>query len=314
MVNPIHVARLLLEESTRPLSLKRVPPNLLVGQGAVDYAYAHKVPILPNDALISPAARERWTKWSRDLHLAHEHIEPAADVRDIAALRNEGQPYSPLPSDRHIQSRGSPRSWHRRSKGTPSLLSRSSASSNYFEDGVGSSPQNPVIIGDSNEDSNSGAIPAMLPETNPFTNEGGTVADEFPFLPSGTSDLDLITDTVGAIAIDCQGKMAAGSSSGGIGMKYKGRIGPAALVGVGSAVVPANSNDGDQTCVAAVTSGTGEHMATTMAASTCANRLYYNQAMSEKGSLEDGYEEEAMQNFIKNDFMSEYYGQGRHYC
>ncbi|KAL9038813.1 MAG: hypothetical protein Q9180_002903, partial [Flavoplaca navasiana] len=40
---------------------------------------------------------------------------------------------------------------------------------------------------------------------------------------------DDITDTVGAIAVDCLGNIAAGSSSGGIGMKHRGRIGPAAL-------------------------------------------------------------------------------------
>lgn len=45
---------------------------------------------------------------------------------------------------------------------------------------------------------------------------------------------DLIVDTVGAVAIDQYGNIAAGSSSGGIGMKHAGRVGPAALVGVGT--------------------------------------------------------------------------------
>src|SRR5690606_15658452 len=45
---------------------------------------------------------------------------------------------------------------------------------------------------------------------------------------------DLIVDTVGAVAIDQYGNIAAGSSSGGISMKHAGRVGPAALVGVGT--------------------------------------------------------------------------------
>lgn len=306
-MNPIHVARLVLDETCQPLSLRRVPPNLLVGQGAVDYAYAHKVPILPNDAIVSPAARERWCKWSKDLRMAHDHIEPAAptpDIKDIAALRNEGQPHSPTPAlDRPVQSRGSSRNFDRHHSGKPSMLNQSSASSNANDEPMGSS-YNPVIVGDSNEDIFLPEFP-MLQHNNRssslYNQDGKNVA---PLLQAERGNMDLINDTVGAIAIDSLGRMAAGSSSGGIGMKYKGRIGPAALVGVGSALIPINPQDKDQTCVAAVTSGTGEHMATTMAASTCASRLYSNQKMSKAGVLEASFEEEAIQNFIKYDFMS----------
>src|SRR5204862_7251298 len=96
-----------------------------------------------------------------------------------------------------------------------------------------------------------------------------------PASPS-TRDIseDHITDTVGAVAIDCLGCIAAGSSSGGIGMKHRGRVGPAALVGIGTAVVPARHDDPHKVAVACVTSGTGEHMATTQAAARCAERIY----------------------------------------
>lgn len=114
---------------------------------------------------------------------------------------------------------------------------------------------------------------------------------------------DDITDTVGAIAVDSLGNIAAGSSSGGIGMKHRGRIGPAALVGVGTAVVPIDADDTERTSVATVTSGTGEHMATTMAASVCANRLYTSTRKSRHGGSESADDDSAVKSFIERDFM-----------
>jgi isoaspartyl peptidase/L-asparaginase-like protein (Ntn-hydrolase superfamily) len=124
---------------------------------------------------------------------------------------------------------------------------------------------------------------------------------------SGSSSLpqDNITDTIGAIAIDCFGNIAAGSSSGGIGMKHRGRVGPAALVGIGTAVIPVDPKDPDETSVATVTSGTGEHIATTLAASTCANRVYFSDRKNEVGMTENVTEDEAIKSMIETDFMGE---------
>jgi taspase (threonine aspartase 1) len=121
------------------------------------------------------------------------------------------------------------------------------------------------------------------------------------YLPS--EDEDLITDTVGAIAIDIFGHIAAGSSSGGIGMKHSGRVGPAALVGIGTAVIPADDKDEENISVATVTSGTGEHMATTMASQKCAERLYHNTRRALGGGDIEATEEEAMESFVQADFM-----------
>lgn len=114
---------------------------------------------------------------------------------------------------------------------------------------------------------------------------------------------DDITDTVGAIAVDCLGNIAAGSSSGGIGMKHRGRIGPAALVGVGTAVIPLEADDPEKTSVATVTSGTGEHMATTMAANTCASRLYTSTKKGKRGGSESTDDDSAVKSFVEKDFM-----------
>ncbi|TKA80769.1 hypothetical protein B0A49_00506 [Cryomyces minteri] len=129
------------------------------------------------------------------------------------------------------------------------------------------------------------------------------VTENPPLPPPLTKRPDHITDTVGAIAIDCYGNIACGASSGGIGMKYRGRIGPAALVGVGAAVVPIDADDKDKTCVASVTSGTGEHMATTMAATVCAERLYHGVQKARGGGFESADDDEAIRSMIEKDFM-----------
>lgn len=114
----------------------------------------------------------------------------------------------------------------------------------------------------------------------------------------------MITDTIGAIAIDDQGRIAAGSSSGGIGMKHRGRLGPAALVGIGTAVVPCAEDDEEGITVAAVTSGTGEHMATTMASQRCAERIYTGTRRAPGGGdMQDDDEDAIMESFISEDFM-----------
>ncbi|CAG7919047.1 unnamed protein product [Penicillium olsonii] len=119
----------------------------------------------------------------------------------------------------------------------------------------------------------------------------------------GTEDHgDSITDTIGAIAIDRYGNIAAGSSSGGIGLKHRGRIGPAALIGIGTHVVPEESTDPDGTTCAVVTSGTGELIAGTLAASTCAQRMYYSQKKGSDGTFTHVMEEEAINAWMKKEF------------
>lgn len=168
-----------------------------------------------------------------------------------------------------------------------------------------------------NGDETNEGLPANLSRaqtvSNPNLNTDGTcdLAEDLQSLAlwpdysslSRTDAEDLITDTVGAIAIDSFGNIAAGSSSGGIGMKHKGRTGPAALVGVGTAVHPIHATDGENKCTAVVTSGTGEHMATTLAAGTCADRLYYNMKLSPRGGFVEADDEEALRCFVANEFM-----------
>lgn len=419
------------------LTLRRVPPNLLVSQGATDFAFEMGIPILPFDALVSPAARDRWLRWRADLKAAERKARKSGNPpsswkirRDTAPEEYEirermreqheklmlqdhsalGQVRSSSPSDDPTSlatknsnslsdlsgvsaapSEASAVSWpseqrsptpesscsepiQEPSVATPRTVAESSR--NAF---INSTQKVPTInqlkayralrdvtsdfisedtemkdadpdpkqdsghsthrrsLGDGSEESDSAssaktmkaplrasppssAVNSPLPTTpiekhldNP-TPRGSTplnhVNESAPLPPAphesprlGDKEDD-ITDTVGAIAVDSWGRIACGASSGGIGMKYRGRVGPAALVGVGSSVIPVDADDTDQTCVATVTSGTGEHMATTMAATVCAERIYQSVRKGKGGVYEEVTEDEALRAVIENDFMS----------
>ncbi|KAH8684636.1 nucleophile aminohydrolase [Tricladium varicosporioides] len=377
--NPIHLARVILDASNKPLSLRRVPPNLLVGQGATDFAYEHGIPVVPHDMVVSKNARDRYVRWRDDLRRAERgRMTPGASsatssqageeeadreyeerVRNqqrrdhmnaiLHGTWNEGQPDSPQPSptlerrdhcptnrrspspstsindpcstsSAHARSHspdGSPSKRPRYGKNlsdshvrTRSLLGPNSTNTDVYKTGANATMAVEAL--DFSHEFNPGSSDGPTSPADPsaigdlfsplsFVQEG-TAESRLEQLPI-TEDEDLITDTVGAIAIDMYGNIAAGSSSGGIGMKHRGRVGPAALVGIGTAVVPIDERDPESICVAAVTSGTGEHMATTLASQKCAERLYHNTRRAQGGADIEATEEEAMQSFVLADFM-----------
>ncbi|EGD97597.1 asparaginase [Trichophyton tonsurans CBS 112818] len=341
--NPISLARVVLDASAQPLSLNRVPPNLLVCGGATDFAYEHGMPVLPSDILVAPAARDRWLRWKRDLeqvsqrlqkrekyveldtfvpqHLPSQRVSQASTA--VASIDSPPHdscygahslfhvPRSPAhvtnicPSRDAISMIGSNRC------GSPLLcVSRSDISmegdgeadadfidDTFHQDPETSSQQDAI---DQQKDKHVCSVEDLAREDIAGASAAGNAHDL-----AVTRDEDEITDTVGAIAIDCHGNIAAGSSSGGIGMKHNGRTGPAALVGIGTAVIPVDPDDEMCTSTAAVASGTGEHMATTMAAQTCAERIHSStkKVPGKPGVYEPTTEDEVIKSMIQTDFM-----------
>ncbi|KAG9661102.1 N-terminal nucleophile aminohydrolase, partial [Aureobasidium melanogenum] len=424
--NPISLARTLLDRSTQLLTLRRVPPNLLVGQGAIEFAASVDMPILPYDALVSPAAKERWLKWRNDLNAVEKNKRNSApqisssltavapkhllsfDSQDRvreqirrahtraleSGVWNEAQPITPLPSSDSLTLPGHipkaptnglqaptptrvPTGYPAEALVTcsdpygppgPRPVYSSSPlatdgrrvndghySGNYFAENFSStdtmqmddyqnlsglyssrySDRHDGSSGDSGQDSDSTSseslqLPSITPSpelrpaltglpsledtdvrlpdssneqtTKPSSSEPSDSILPPPIPAPRIDEADHITDTVGAIAIDSYGNIACGASSGGIGMKHRGRIGPAALVGIGSAVIPVDPDDKDRNTVAAVTSGTGEHMATTMASTVTAERLFYSVKKTPTGIVETD-DADAIKSFIECDFI-----------
>ncbi|KAI2622589.1 nucleophile aminohydrolase [Xylaria nigripes] len=350
--NPITLARVILESSYKPLSLRRVPPNLLVGEGARDFAKSVGIELVANDDLISKNARDRFIRWKDDLKRAEDREVPMTpssrgetppqydqDARRehtnaiLTGTWNEGQPDSPAcgspwptpwNSGSHIstasaaKTQASPKSAPERSPlsflGTTLSHKRQrflpARSDEYVDNYAGDyssslepSDRTGLGQGTSCPPPHDGACDEKDSMVSEFTENHAH--DESVKLERDKSMEDHITDTVGAIAIDQLGRMAAGSSSGGIGMKHRGRIGPAALVGIGTAVIPADADDPEGIAVAAVTSGTGEHMATTMASQRCAERIYQGSVRGPGGrDMTEDDENVILESFIANDFLN----------
>ncbi|KAH9432357.1 hypothetical protein MCOR02_007060 [Pyricularia oryzae] len=309
---PVMLAEKILLESYKVLALRRISPILLVGEGARQYAKEHGIKVVDNEEMVTINARDRWEKWTEELrkatgsprHSAPSGMHIPGRLDHSAALStgtfNEGQPDSPqhgadVPCTSKKRTEAAIASRQRQSMTPEAQGPRLCNVSN------GSPPAKRIRSMEPNLVSSSLNAPAT--PTQPSHTSGDQL--DRAQAPQDMVSEDEIYDTVGVIAIDYQGHIAAASSSGGIGMKHRGRVGPAALVGIGTAVIPADEGDKYGTTVAAVTSGTGEHMATSMAAYKCAERLYLSTVRGRDGSdVPRDNETKILTSFIDHDFMA----------
>ncbi|KKA26221.1 hypothetical protein TD95_000007 [Thielaviopsis punctulata] len=304
--NPVLLAKMILKMSQVPLSLRRVPPNLLVGKGAANFAHMHGMPLVRNELLISQGSAERFIRWKRELQnavkIAQAKREEHNEDLSLAEAHYHSIPVTWPDSPKRAESSPPPaetsscRSTRifcpsKKRERSGSALNRGSTTINdadaFRGDIVGHTSAYASSKRRCGQDSmhmanlsvsGDGAIPVM-----------------------GEDD---IVDTVGAIAIDCMGNIAAAASSGGIGMKHRGRVGPAALVGVGAAVIPRHPDDQNEVSVATITSGTGEHMSTTLASQKCSERIYNGTRQNEHGrDVSENNEDLVVESFVANDFM-----------
>ncbi|KAJ2899349.1 threonine aspartase [Zalerion maritima] len=312
--NPICLAREVLENSNNPDFSWRIPPNLLVGNGARNFAMRRGIEVCTDEALVTRNSRLRWIDWKRELEknravagavrnvvISTFEVKAEATSDHTNAVRtgtwNEGQPDSPT----REQSEGltAPRVGGPKREGlapeTAIFTTINKAQPTSIEL---TPPQKRTIDEGSNRNK-------KVRVRSPLSVKDGPVSVTESVKDTSYARDGGIQDTVGAIAIDVHGKIAAGSSSGGVGMKLEGRVGPAALVGIGTAVVPVCvDEDDEEAAIATVCSGTGEHFATTQAAQRCAESIRHRVGDLEATVHgEEITEDMALEHFIRELFL-----------
>lgn len=272
VLRPIELANVVYTNSQEVQSLNRAPPNLIVGESGFWLAREHGLKTVPNEQMISTAAKDHWEDNRRALAQelglnAHEDSD-----EDDASVEKTEEGYD---------SRLSPATV---SKTTMPFSSRSDAERPFGP------PRNPM------------AFPNVSITNETFESSPSPTPSSH-HKSSALSSKDIISDTIGAIAIDRAGNIAAGSSSGGIALRIEGRIGPAALCGIGTHVMPAAPKDPEEKSIATVVSGTGEHLMSSLAASTASQRLYYSVQKTEDGRLEEVDDHDVLRLFVEGDFF-----------
>jgi taspase (threonine aspartase 1) len=272
--NPIALARKIYDQSNKKLGMSRVPPNFIVGEGARDFAWENGVIVLPNEDMIHAVAGQRWKSWKQDV----EEFERDTSNRTAAPWLH--RPLTPMQT---------------RLEKLQECEKLAAIDREAAEETMSDWPA-----------STSGGHPSSSRDGSPDMETDIEIDGEGKAGNSGEDSPDMITDTIGAIAVDKWGNIAAGSSSGGIGMKHRGRVGPAALIGIGTHVVPVDPSDPEQVTVACVTSGTGELIASAFVAHTLAQRIYFGQRKCENGEFEQEVDQVVIAETFKNEFTRTY--------
>ncbi|OOQ89292.1 asparginase [Penicillium brasilianum] len=302
--NPIMLARKIYDQAYKAPGLQRVPPNLLAGEGAADFAWNHGLVLVPDELLVSPSAKARWESWCKEIvEWEKECPEEAAKDPFGAWIRTPEASKATRLSQIEMELQAEIQGAMRRAPGpskNPEVSNPLKVGNSLDSDGSRSMTQSDAALQAGSMSNEIGSI--SLDQSAPTVTFEAPSQDADEPMDDPREGEDMITDTVGAIAIDMFGNIAAGSSSGGIGMKHQGRVGPAALIGIGTHVIPVDPTDPEETAVAAVTSGTGEHIASSFGASTCANRVYFSQRKDRAGSFAHVSDEEAISAMIKKEF------------
>ena len=214
--NPIQAARLVLEQS---------PHVYFVGDGAEQFAHSHGMALISNSELVLDRERER---------LAHAKLRESAGLTDDTFSGPDATPHPVLHDDKSPET-AFPEHADAEMKGA----GFSEKSAGFSEKGTGFSEKSAGF-----SEKGTGFSPYIQP-----TREHGALAPEgkqsFPSNESRVKSANSMTnaeglrpsgqdhDTVGAVALDSHGNLAAATSTGGTLNKTPGRVGDSSLIGCG---------------------------------------------------------------------------------
>jgi taspase (threonine aspartase 1) len=226
--NPVKVARLLVNEQEKGLlPLGRVPPGLLVGEGARNWAVRHGFESIPQEKLISEKSNKLFRHYKKKLDAYLERVNGEEVTEEDENAPNNRQETATSESRR-----------------------MRAAGAMQEDDSV-------------NDSVGEGVEEAHVSKAKRIRVDGADDAIE--------EVDDHVTDTVGAVVMDVQGRIAAAVSSGGIALKQPGRVGQAAVFGCGCWAQ--NSTPPHGLAVGVTTTGCGEHLIRTALAKECASDL-----------------------------------------
>ncbi|KAF9976635.1 taspase, threonine aspartase, 1 [Actinomortierella ambigua] len=298
--NPIHVASRLLQSSDQGLlSLGRIPPMMLVGSGARRWMDTMGHPYVPahNSDLVTPETQKQYLHFkdllSKAVSSASSSSTTAATAATTATTCTAIVTTNSVTADFSSLSASS-------SSSSPSPSS--SLSLNESKRQRGAQSADGLNVAEEKEDNDSPRPTKQVRHTATVQHQDND--DDYNSNSDDDDAESILHDTVGAICVGHDGHVAAGVSSGGIALKFPGRIGEAALFGAGcwaqdpgtpsatikttTASASSMGDDGDRSTTfpgfACSVTGAGEQIAKTLFAKACFEALGTPQAASSVSS------------------------------
>ncbi|KAG0206799.1 hypothetical protein BGX28_001825 [Mortierella sp. GBA30] len=255
--NPISIAAKILEESDRgPLSLGRIPPTMLVGTGA--------------------------SKWVDKMGFAFNRVQQDLSLPtplDFTAIEPGSTFNGTLVTKESLQQ-------HLRFQ---NLLN------SVVDEELPVKADASLLSVDDDDDQKDSSRDSQTTKRKAEEISSQQRTNSFKATTRRIDD-ELLQDTVGAVCVDRFGRVASGVSSGGIAMKFPGRVSEAALFGAGCWAQDPSGSDAGFACSM---TGAGEQISKTLLARSCMEAMVADDDITSAANT-------LLENFTKSPLLRSY--------